>query len=241
MTLFKKMLLMLALSVVPATHAARPNQDSQDIMMQFALTNSLEHQAAKELYRLATAVNKKLMDVVKTPEEPTTTEKRLDTFSDWFLKWEGNGATKTAKILSWPLTGLLGPVAALIIEATSKGRAELTITEKTSYAAYSLGLLAVQTFLLERTGIDSQKPIRVEDVITFMKDLIREQNKKRLNKEEARKLMNAALTRLGQKTIEGETSHHQEQPDELDEVRNKLEEINQEIDRISTKRAAQRN
>lgn len=231
---------MLTLAVVPTTHAARSNQDSQDIIMQFALTNSLENQAAKDLYRLATAVNRKLMDVVKTPEEPTATEKRLDKFSDFFLKWEGGFFKKTAKICSWPLTAFCGPVAALIIEATSTGRAELTMTDKMSYAAYSLGLLAVQTFLLECTGVDSQKPIRVANVITFMKDMIRQQNQKRLNKEQARKLMNAALAKIDRKTIEVDESHQDEKTDKIEELRSKLAQITQEIDQIAIKRAEQR-
>jgi|GEM_PF-3951978 len=149
----------------------------------FSLVGAIEEQATRDVYRLASEINKAIFKKIKRPEEPTKMQKTLDAFADSILKWRGSKLEKFGKACAWCTVVL--PVCAGIIDAADIGKEKLKLVDHISYAGYSLGLLAVQTYLLEKVGVSTKKDLTIKNVIDYVKKRIRTEVVKQKNRREA--------------------------------------------------------
>ena len=178
---FFAFILSLSLFGSPCVLQARDAQPTKDA--DFSLIGAIEQQAARDLYRFANAVNKKIFKVIKTPEEPTKLQKAIDVYTDWFFKFKGSKFRCFLKGISWiPVFPVL---LAGIFAVTDTGQEKLKMKDHLSYAGYSLGLLAVQTYLLEKAGINTKQDLTVQTVIDYVKNRIQQEVEKQHAKKSA--------------------------------------------------------
>lgn len=195
----------------------------------FSLVGAIEEQATRDLYRLASEINKTIFKKIKRPEEPTKIQKSLDAFADSILKWRGSKLEKVGKVCAWCTIVL--PICAGIIDAADIGKEKLKMVDHVAYAGYSLGLLAAQTYLLEKVGVSTKKDLTIKNVIDYAKKLIRTELVKQNDKKEALKKLQESREKLPHAKPEQLKEHIQQQDATIATLQEQLMQFSQKAER----------
>ncbi len=179
MTLLKKLvfsLIALAATSSSIVHAKRTPKPTEQTILGFKITNLLESQAADNTYTLSQSLGHELAKILKTPSAPTASQIRVQAFQDWFCRVQGSKLRKTAQVATWFTgVGTIFWVGAMIRSAITTDYVQPTLHEQASHAAFSLAALAIQTYITERAGLNSSKPLTIGDILEIVKGFARKQ------------------------------------------------------------------
>ncbi len=187
---------------------------------------SLESQATTDLDRLINFLKEKVAEKLKTPEEPTKFQKALDLYSDWFLKFKGSKIRRFWKAASW--IPIFPGIIAIAIAATNTGREELKLADHLSYAAFSLGLFTVQTYIAKKFGLDHKDDINARDVLSLVSDLIQVEINKQTKKA-------AALRKLQKNRLKEDSADHTALTQQLKEQTEKVTALQDQLAQLNKK------
>lgn len=171
-----------------ATAAPVVRNQKEELLFNITLLNkSLEEQAIVELARAAEEANSKinahLNDFCTLKEVPTKTDVFVDEACDWFFQSNfNNKAARYASIVArFIFTGIIpgtGFGIWKVVSASNKKKLTepLTFQDKLSRSLFALSSLAVQTYIMERTGVDKVATLTIGDVIEIIKEKARQGN-----------------------------------------------------------------
>lgn len=218
MTLLRKITLLVVVSAVVALPASRQltRKTADKSVMQFAITDFLEKQSADNVYRLTKSTGKELEKLLRTPEVPSDAQLARQKFQDWFCRLEGSPLRKVAQVATatalFPVT-----LGAWILAATTPDYRTPTMSEQASHAAFSLGALAVQTYLTERAGLDSTEPLTINDVLDIVKNFARKQARSSTSKADMKAIIKQIIAEEQSKRAAATQEQKEDMLEEADE------------------------
>ena len=175
MSLLKKItktLLMLAAFAGIAPVAAVAPREFKLNLLPF-----VREQAEETTHRLISKqmdnLNKRAEKYLKVPAIPTKGQLRRQALQDWFIKWEGSGWAKTGKVVTSLGTGFTANLIAALCAKFGPEYAEPSEVEDVTRAASALTILAIQTYIAEKVGLNAS--FTIDDIIKYVENAAKKQ------------------------------------------------------------------
>ncbi len=241
-----------------ATAAPVVRSQKDDLLFNITLLNkSLEEQAIAELARTAEEANLKinehLSDFCTLKEVPTKKAVFIDKAFDRYVQsnYENKAARGFDYLRKWLVGTKYCPIPGVTLVAgltlgglrgiyalAKKPTEPLTFQDKVMRSLLAISSLAVQTYILEKTGVDKAAKLTIGDVIEIIKEKAREGNSD-ISHEKAKDLAQKLMRNIQTSFSKGKAT--QEIPADTQKMIRELEEksalLGQQLEELMHKMA----